>query len=185
MAKELKPIDVSDVPELLSIAKEIRDRAWPTRVSRGRGLSGRGGQRVSGRWVAGAWFVCCLVALAVVFPGLLVAADHHGAERISTHAHVLPPGAMDQGHSHGFERPHTHENGIPLAEGAVPVLVRGEPASPLPISAPPSAIALPLVAAILALTLRGSTLVSSRRALVAQATFAPPTRPPSALAARP
>jgi len=150
-----------------------------------RGLSGRGARRASVRWVAGAWVVCCLVALAIVFPGFLIAGDHHGAERIRSHEHVARAGSMGPGHSHGFERPHTHENGSRLADGIVPALVRGNPLAPLPASSPPSAIALPLVVAILALPIFRSTLVTRRSALANQATFAPPTRPPSSLAALP
>ena len=150
-----------------------------------RGSSGRGARRVSECWVAGAWAVCCLVAVAIVFPGFLIAVDHHGAERIGSHEHVAPPGPLDPSHSHGFERPHTHANGPPLADGVAPVLVRGNPLAPLPASSAPSAIALPLVVAILVLPSFKSTVATSRSVLANQAIFAPPTRPPSSLAALP
>jgi len=117
--------------------------------------------------------------VAIVFPGFLIAVDHHGAERIGSHEHVAPSRSIDQNHSHGFERAHTHENGPPLADGIAPALVRGNPLAPLPASSSPSTIALPLVVAILALSIFRSTVVTRRSALANQATFAPPTRPPS------
>jgi hypothetical protein len=124
------------------------------------------------------WISRIVIALALLWPVVLVALDHHGAERIPEHEHVLPIGGTVTGHLHGFELPHTH---VPAVAGAAPTT---------PTVAPPQAsaliamtlleyIGLPLLAVVVALAGARRIRPPRRLALLHQITLGPPTPPPT------
>jgi hypothetical protein len=118
-----------------------------------------------------------LLAFALLTPILLVAIDHHGAERIATHAHLSPVGENVPPHVHGYEVPHTH--GAPSANPEVaPLIVPAVPTvvvalalaqvSSLPISRPVTLkVVEPWDRILVPADLTGD-----------QAAFDPPTPPP-------
>src|SRR5438067_13639546 len=66
------------------------------------------------------------MVIVLLTPILLLAADHHGAERLPTHAHAAPAGRTVSAHLHSFEMPHVDGVHTPVSVGA-PVVVAPQP----------------------------------------------------------
>jgi hypothetical protein len=114
-----------------------------------------------------------------VFPGFLIAFDHHGTERIPTHAHPLSVSSPREEHSHAYETTHEHHAAGISHEQSAPALVRSESAAILATSMPPTlAIPLTFSASITVAGLAGALLMT-RRGLIDQTAFPPATPPPS------
>lgn len=77
----------------------------------------------------------------LLLPSLLVAVDHHGAERDPTHTHVSleseAPAEPLHLHTHGFERQHEHDVHVFAADVGAIALALAEPATAPLISASP------------------------------------------------
>jgi hypothetical protein len=50
-----------------------------------------------------------LLAFSLLSTFLLIAVDHHGAERIATHRHLAFEAGLPAAHLHGFELTHRHD----------------------------------------------------------------------------
>lgn len=121
----------------------------------------------------------------LLFPTMLLAVDHHGAERIPTHEHVVALGELTPAHVHPFERVHGHEHAEASAGGDV--VVRGPGvggALSTPVPAPLQSALLMLTAApavpwllALAAPARGARSPSSGHR-PHERLEAPPTHPP-------
>ena len=70
-----------------------------------------------------------LLILSLLSTFLLIAVDHHGAERIPTHRHFGTESSLPTAHLHGFEMTHRHD-GQPLPVQASALLVTANDASP-------------------------------------------------------
>jgi hypothetical protein len=136
---------------------------------------------VSGGLMAASWSMCCLLALAVVFPGLLVAFDHHGVERIPAHAHLSMASSPQEGHSHAYEHGHEHSETSLSAEDATRVIIRRESAT-MPATSGPSILAIPPTFNACALTCQPADMLLARGTLSDQWAFPPATPPPTSLA---
>ncbi|MEA2640826.1 MAG: hypothetical protein QOF51_2220 [Chloroflexota bacterium] len=67
-----------------------------------------------------------LVVGALLYPSVLLAVDHHGAERIPTHEHPAVDGVIPT-HVHGFEVPHIHIHSVSVLAGQPTAPIIGEP----------------------------------------------------------
>ncbi len=135
------------------------------------------------RAVISRWLGHVMAMLAVMLPGLVVALDHHGAERIPTHMHLSADGAPVSTHSHEFEVSHRHGAMVesPVSQIATFVSLDGAPAlgeSSPALEALISFIALAVVTASVssAQDARGWIARQSRRP--AEFVFPPPAAPP-------
>ena len=92
-----------------------------------------------------------IAVLLLVVPGAVAAVDHHGLERVPTHAHATPLVGPEQRHVHGFEIPHGHVASVEHVASAEPVALELEARSwwaPAPIISPSSAAGALLVFAL-------------------------------------
>jgi hypothetical protein len=69
-----------------------------------------------------------MMAVALVFPILVVALDQHGVERLPNHAHAVPLGAAAPPHIHSFEIAHSSSATNHAARGAkAPAILPRQP----------------------------------------------------------
>jgi hypothetical protein len=142
------------------------------------------------------------VVFALLWPLLILAADHHGVERIPTHEHVDPLGTPAPEHQHAFSLDHAHDvadHGSASPEHSV---ADHEPTSPtilplqvtsriiarmLDLAAPTvAAVAsslldnneIPLLAVIIVLGALSHAVIPGRRPRPTETAFSPPTPPP-------
>ena len=119
------------------------------------------------------------LALAVVSPMLLVALDHHGAERIPGHEHVAPSGQPVATHAHLFEQPHGHA----LRPTDLSLLILTVvPAHPTALAALTLVehLGLPLLLLLTSVVLTGRSTLPGVSRLTDQIALGPPTPPPTA-----
>lgn len=126
----------------------------------------------------GRWLPPAASLLALLLASLIVAFDHHGAERIPAHGHLLAPG-QTTAHVHGFERPHEHPEEASASSGeSVVSLVRSEPAVIVTTFSILTALAIPSFLLFLAALPPGRPGVGPRGELADQTSLAPLLHPP-------
>jgi hypothetical protein len=135
------------------------------------------------------------IAFALLWPMLLLAVDHHGAERIPTHKHIDPLGEPAVEHAHGFTLGHVHQTAEPgvTVPPAAPSFTSRVTVRIAELAAPSLAIlatwllgtsSLPLLALMLVLAARPRELLPLHRQRLGQTIPAPPTPPPVGIVGR-
>jgi hypothetical protein len=122
-----------------------------------------------------------MLVLVFVFPILLGAFDHHGAERLPDHEHSVPLGQPTPAHAHGFTQPHEHMGLVPTDALSVVVLLSQTERVAGALSLAQSLAFPGLFVMVLFCTIR-VTQTMMKRSLNDQTRFAPPTPPPARLA---
>jgi len=64
--------------------------------------------------------------VALLYVSVLLALDHHAAERIPTHEHIVTEGSSTPPHIHGFEVAHTHVHGVALRGSGAATQISGQ-----------------------------------------------------------
>ena len=126
------------------------------------------------------WLICSLLAVALAFPTLFVALDHHGVERLPTHLHVTSTAGVADAHAHTYDVAHSHAGTAADVESSAALIVRAAAQTPLFVLLTLVGLALPA----LAVTLFKSPTrwrVSAPRAARHQSLSRPPTPPPTIL----
>jgi len=125
--------------------------------------------------------VAHVLVIGALLTGLLVVAlDHHGAERIPSHTHLTISGVPVPSHLHGFESVHRHDHPITSVDASSVALYHVDAATDSTtsfVSFGLSVLALALLAAVMSGT---SRLRSSADLMRAQLTIRPLVHPPSA-----
>jgi hypothetical protein len=124
--------------------------------------------------------VRAITAVLLLGPILLLALDHHGAERIPTHSHVEPLAQAAPPHVHGFEVRHVDTPVRNVEPPATPSVVAPEPAAVLVLSFA-QVLGMPLDRAPIVMTSGPQDTARQRAVLADQTTADPPTPPPTAL----
>lgn len=117
------------------------------------------------------------MALLVVFPLLLSAADHHAAERIPSHQHTVPFGEPAPAHGHEFAVAHEHAGPATPAFLTAPVVVSQSVA--VAVMSLVQNLALPVLLLIVLCNLEPRTRRTPDDVLNDQVRIAPPTLPPA------
>jgi hypothetical protein len=125
------------------------------------------------------WLAHLAAMWIIVFPIVVIALDHHGAERIPGHEHLTPFGETPPAHLHGFEVAHVHGPAVTTAPATTPALATAQPIVLTILSflqdaaLRPNGAPSPMVGVL-------QTGVPSAAALTAQTAPTPPTPPPDA-----
>ena len=129
-----------------------------------------------------------LLAAAVVLPFALSAVDHHGAERIPIHEHVVEVvDASAVPHSHGFEQFHHHLGQVAGMDqirisAAAPTMPSIVPTAGMGIGSPITSLALVLALLTVEMATGAGSIGRLQAArLPAGLEFAPLTTPPRTL----
>jgi hypothetical protein len=128
------------------------------------------------------WTGRVTLAVALLFPIVVVALDHHGAERLPGHQHVGQFGESAEPHAHGFQVPHTHEAPGSVSPDLTPTVAPAQQAAIL-VTALLESVGLPFLALGMALVRGRRFRVRTAPGLTDQVAFAPPTPPPPVLVA--
>ena len=130
---------------------------------------------------AGNLLLCRLLAIAIAFPSVFIALDHHAVERLPGHLHLASLGEIAQNHAHAFEEPHAHATGVSLLAETDDLVVRAAAAIPWLVVYLLMAFALPLLRSTLSLGMTGGWPRPAAPVARNQSPARPPTPPPTAL----
>ena|SRR5437870_2479399 len=130
---------------------------------------------------AGYLLLCSVFAVAIAFPTIFIALDHHAVERLPGHLHLSPLGEITQNHAHAFEEPHTHAPSVSLLAETDNLTVRAAAAIPWLVVYLLMAFALPLLRSTLSLGMTGRWPPPAVHVAGNQSPRRPPTPPPTAL----
>ena len=125
------------------------------------------------------WVACSLVAVALAFPFVFGALDHHAAERIPTHGHLGALGEIGQVHLHEFEAPHAHGPTAGILINRQDLGVYSAAGASSFVLSLLLALALPVLAAGFGLGPAAPWPRFRRRAASGQISSRPPTPPPT------
>jgi hypothetical protein len=126
--------------------------------------------------------LCSLLAVAIAFPSVFIALDHHAVERLPGHLHLAALGEIAQNHAHAFEEPHTHAAaGVSMLAETADLIVRAAAEIPWLVVYLLMAFALPLLRLALSLGIAAGWPWPATRVAGNQLPARPPTRPPTAL----
>jgi hypothetical protein len=120
-----------------------------------------------------------LVISSLLVSLVVVAVDHHGAERIATHVHLTADGGKAPAHVHAFQQAHMHDWAALDMGRSIVAMFQIDASTDSLTSIPGVAIGTLLLLALLSAAARSHRLRCPEERLLAQFTLRPPVPPPA------